>query len=118
MNLAEQLTEIYEKHETWHSNKLSHEDAIKYHQTILDSGNCITVSDGEILVGYCEYYLSHGVCYIQNLFIRKEYRLGKAILLMKRRLFQVCDGAKIFIGDRNKFNKRYTELSIRSNHGK
>jgi hypothetical protein len=117
MNLAEQLTDIYEKKEDWHKTRLSHEEAVKYHQERLDSGNIITVSDGNILAGYLEFYIRHGVCYIHNLFILPEYRRGIVAKMIKRRLFEVSKGCKIFFGERNKAGVRYPEFKTRSQNG-
>jgi ribosomal protein S18 acetylase RimI-like enzyme len=113
MNLAEQLTDIYEKKEDWHKTRLSHEEAVKYHQERLDWGNIITVSDGNTLAGYLEFYIRHGVCYIHNLFILPEYRRGIVAKMIKRRLFEVAKGCKVFFGERNKHAQRYPELQTR-----
>jgi len=117
MTLAEQLTKIYLECEDWHERKLSEEEANRYHETILRNGNCITVEDKGNLVGYCEYYVNHGICYIKNLFIRRDYRNGKVIRMMKRRLFEIIGKGRILIGDRNKNNKRYSEVAIRRSNG-
>ena len=110
MTLAEQLTEIYLKHETWHNgDKLSYGESIKYHERILANGECITISIGEKLIGYVEFQYDPWICYIRNLFILPEYRNKEAIWKLRERLFQVCPNCKIFRGDRNKNGERKLE---------
>lgn len=56
MNIAQQLTEVYLTKEFWHKNKLSQEEADKYHERLLMQGNIIThITDG-VLEGYLEFY--------------------------------------------------------------
>lgn len=116
--LTEALTEIYEREESWHTERLSHNEALKYHQAILLNQHVITICNGQELAGYCEFYINNGVCFVANLFIRPEYRQGKTIKMLKNKLFEVSKGAKIFIGERNKFQKKYMETQLRRNHGK
>lgn len=111
--LARQLTEIYECEENWHRARLSHEEALDYHKKILESGNCITLCDEDKLIGYVEFYVTHGVCYVQNLFIRVAYRNTKAIRMIKNRLFQVIGKCRVIVGDRNKNATRYPEYALR-----
>lgn len=114
--LLDGLWELYQL-EDWHESKLSRSDADAYHQRLLDEGRIITVSNGEELVGYVEYIKEHGVCYIQNLYIRSEYRLGKVARMLKRRLFEATKGFRVYTGDRNKFKKRYAEFQLRRSYG-
>jgi hypothetical protein len=102
MDLVEELVKVYEQEEWWHKKRLSHEEAVEYHSKIIRDGNCITVCDGNILVSYCEFFKAHGVCYVKNLWVRENYRLGRAIQQMKKRLFEVCKDCKIFLGERQK----------------
>lgn len=115
--LAKQLTDIYLTEEDWHQERMGREEAFLYHLSILQNSQCLTVTDGEILSGYCEFYVSNGVCFVANLFIRKQYRHGRTIKLIKNKLFEVAKGAKIFMGERNKFNRKFPEVQLRSKHG-
>jgi len=115
--LAKKLTELYEQ-ETWHKKRLSKEEADRYHLSRLNSGNIITVEDNGLLCGYVEFYQNHGCCYIHNLFIRPEYRRGKVAKLIKQKLFEVCDNAKVYLGNRNKNGKRYSQFQLRRQNGR
>ena len=117
MNLFEKITEIYLNEEFWHDKKLSREEANEYHRRMLLNGNILTVSDGETLAGYCEYFIQDGVCFINSLYIKEGYRGKKVIWMLKKRLFQVARGCRIFLGERNKFNMKYPEAQLRSQHG-
>lgn len=99
--------------EPWNDTKLTDTELNEYHKKAIAQGSIITVSDGDYLVGYVEFYLNEGVCYIYNLFIREEYRCKKAIWMLKHRLFQVCGKCKIYLGERNKLGSKYTEAQIR-----
>ena len=118
--IISQLLDFYydEKYEFWHKERLSRIEAWKYHEDKLRRGELITISDGELLVGYVEFTINNGCCFVNNLFIRSEYRNKKAIWMLKKRLFEVCRKVKVYLGERNKFNKRYPEAQLRSQHGR
>lgn len=116
--LAQQLTDIYLTQEHWHDERMGPEEALNYHRSILANDQCLTVTDSDKLCGYCEFYISNRVCFVANLFIRPEYRRGQTIRLLKKKLFEVAKGARIFIGERNKFNRKFPEVQLRSQNGK
>ena len=122
MSIAEQLTEIYLKYETWHKNKLSEEEANIYHDTLLNKGNIIVVRDGETVVGYTEFwrltYEQFGriicgepfsathedvqtgqIAYVANTFVKKEYRKGQVIRMLKDRFFEANTLCTHFCGE-------------------
>ena len=122
MSLAEQLTNIYLREENWHDTKLSKEDAINYHERIIFSGNCITVEDGDFLVGYCEFWrinyeqfgriicgerfsaltenITNGyIAYVANTFIRVDYRNGKVYKMLRDRFFEANRDCQYFVGE-------------------
>ena len=112
MGLVDQLWELYER-EDWHNERLTRKEADEYHQNLLDMGRIITVQDGNRLVAYVEFSWEHGICEINNLFIRPEYRGGRIIRMMKKRL-EALTNFKVVMGDRNKFGKRFNEFQLRS----
>jgi len=91
---------------------MSKEEADKHHEEMLKSGRIITVSDGDILAGYVEFSIEHGVCFINDLFIRPAYRGREVIWMMYKRLREVYKG-KIYLGERNKHGLRYPEVQLR-----
>jgi hypothetical protein len=113
MSLIDQLWEIYDTSEWWHDRRQPKEEIDAYHEEKFRLGEIITISDGNTLVGYVTFTINHGCCYIEDLFIHPEYRRGRAFWQMKKRLFEKFPG-KVFFGERNKFNRRYTEFKIRS----
>ncbi len=54
--IIEQLTNIYYEKENWHKDKLSKEDANKYHERLLMQGNILTVVKDNELKGYIEVW--------------------------------------------------------------
>jgi len=78
-SLAEKLTEIYLKKETWHTSKLSKEDADLYHRTLLMMGQIFTyVSDNE-LIGYLEVWRINREQLSRLVLNEKVYALGEDI---------------------------------------
>jgi hypothetical protein len=105
-----QLGDIYFNLETYREERLSAIEIWQYHERKLLGGELITVADGDLLVGYVEFHVEAGCCFIENLFVREGYRRGKASWLMKRRLFEVCKGAKVFLGDRQRRDRLEAQL--------
>lgn len=103
------MTYFYYEFEGWHKEKMRYDEALKYHTDIFNSGNCITVRDGELLVGYLEFYLEGEECYIKNMYIREEYRNGETIKMLKKRLFDVAKDCTLFKGERNYNGEREWE---------
>lgn len=122
MSIVDQLTEIYLHEEDWHKEKLSKEEADRYHEVMLSNGNIITVSDGDILCGYVEYWrvsfeqfgriicgepfssihenVQNGqIAYLANTYIRPEYRHGKVYKLLRARFLEVNKLCTHFCGE-------------------
>lgn len=95
--IIDDLTYIYLNFETWHKNKLSQEEANKYHERLLMQGNILTYVDNGKLIGYVEAWkinydqlgrilcevpfyvfdedITNGnIAYIHNMWISPEYR--------------------------------------------
>ena len=108
--------------EYWHKCKLPKEEADKYHQKLLDSGNIITVTDNDTLCGYVEYwrltYESFGriicgepfsamqedvqtgwIAYVANTFILPDYRRGKVSRILRDRFIEVNKSCRYFVGE-------------------
>ena len=75
-DIAKQLTDIYELDEVWHTNKMTHDEAIKYHQECLNNGNIVVYLKDGIVVGYYERYIIGRTCVLYNVFIKPDYRRG------------------------------------------
>ncbi len=81
MSTVDQLVEIYQKQEEWHTNKLSPEDSREYFMEVIDKGEIITcLSKEKEVLGYVEFYQidTHsgkmGVAF--NGWIHPDYRRG------------------------------------------
>lgn len=122
MTLAEQLTEVYLKYETWHKEKISKEEADKYHARLLSTGNIITVEKegqllgyvefwrlsyeqfGRIIAGepfsaYCEDVQSGHIAYVANTYILPEYRRGGVYRMLRDRFFEANKHCTHFVGE-------------------
>lgn len=123
MTIPEQLTDIYLTKEHWHvGGKLSQEDSIKYHDTLLNKGNIIVVRDGERVVGYAEFwrltYEQFGriicgepfsalqedvqtgqIAYLANAFIEEGYRGCNVARMLRNRFFEVNTLCTHFCGE-------------------
>lgn len=117
MTLIEQLAGFYYEYEHWHTERLDRIELAKHHEWKITHGELLTVSDGQMLIGYCEFTKRAGACFVENIFILPKYRNGGASKLIKNRLFKVCSDCKIFFGERNKKNTKYPEAQLRSAHG-
>lgn len=128
MNTINQLIEIYLKLENWHTKKLSVEESFEYFLKLLSQGNIIIFMDGEKVCGYLEFFritpqqftkildnnfytfdenITDGpICYISDLFIRKEYRRGLAIKYLKQIFMNINRDCTCFIGRETNHNNR------------
>jgi hypothetical protein len=121
LNLAEQLTRIYHESETWHKIKLDEESSNEYHRKLLEQGNIITITKGDLLVGYVEFWrisyeqfgriicgepfsalcedVVHGnIAYVANTFILPEYRKGKVYKMLRDRFLETNKMCTHFCG--------------------
>lgn len=120
--LVSQLNQIYYEEEWWIKEKISLEEITRYHNTVLEQGNLITQTDGDILCGYVEFWRinfeqfgriicgerfspldqdvwSGYIAYVANTFIRPEYRNGVTYRMLRNRFFEVNAGCTYFVGN-------------------
>lgn len=116
-----QLWEFYEQ-ETWHKTRIGREDADLYHAKLLAFGNILTVSEGDILLGYVEFWRinyeqfgrlicgehfsayhedvqSGPIAYVANTFIRPEWRSTSCAKELKRAFFEANSHCTHFVGE-------------------
>ena len=121
MGLIDQLWEFYEKHEWWQETRRSKEEIDHYHSTLIQQGNIITCSDGDILCGYVEAWrvsyeqfgriicgepfsalheniLNGQIAYLANTYIRPEYRRGEVYKMLRNRFFEANRDCTHFVG--------------------
>lgn len=121
MSLVEQLNDIYFENENWHTAKLSRMEAWKYHERLLNDGNIITISDGDMLCGYIEFWrisyeqfgriicgepfsamhenvLNGQIAYVANTFIKENFRNGEVYKLLRNRFFEFNKDCTHFCG--------------------
>lgn len=116
--LAEQITEVYLNEEDYYAEKMSEKEANAHHESMLRAGQIITVSSPDgILLGYLEFSINNGCCFINDVFIRPAYRRSRVAWMLKKRLFEVCDKTRVFLGERNKFGTRFPEVQLRRHDG-
>lgn len=115
------LTQHYLKNEDWHDKKLPYEEAMKYHQSLMDSGNIIAViQDGELL-GYVEFLrinfeqfgkmvchapffildenITDGnICVVHNVWIRKDCRRGPVFFYLRDKFYEINHTCEYYAG--------------------
>lgn len=125
--MINELTKIY-LNETRFKTRLSEEEAEKYFRCLLDKGNIYTATKGGQLVGYIEYFkiteeqvkriisgrgfhigeediTSGDICFVQDVWIDKNYR-GKEIWKeLKNGLFERTKGCRLYIGEEQNTGK-------------
>lgn len=122
-DIIEQLLQFYydPEKEFWHSERMSRISAYKYYEKLLHDGNIITISDNDILCGYCEMYrlsyeqfgriicgepfsavqenvLNGQIAYVANTYIRPEYRRGQVYRMLRERFFEFNKDCTHFCG--------------------
>ena len=104
------MTDIYFKDEDWHFQKMPYGSALRYHQRGLDDGSItVYVADGEVL-GYYERRFVDNTCFLYNLYVKPQKRMGKVIKSLKRVFFGAMpvniDKVIGRRGDKMSFHKR------------
>lgn len=107
MNLVDQLVEIYYAEEWWQKDKLTHQAAYYYHDTLLNKKNRIVpFLCNDVVLGYVESWrinfeqfgrlVCHApfnapeedvetgnIAYVANVWVRKQERRGEVIRFLK-----------------------------------
>ena len=119
--IVKQLTQIYLREEKWHSTYLDEESANEYHKELLQRGNILSCSQGDLLLGYVEFWrinyeqfgriicgegfsalcedVIHGyIAYVANTYIRPEYRKGEVYKMLRDRFFEFNKDCTYFVG--------------------
>ena len=116
MGIAEQLTEIYEKEEWWHKARMSHEQAIRYHDSEYSKGNIyVYKEDGEVL-GYYQRAFNDDKCFLMNVWVKRKGIFKK----LYRHFFDTMpDNIKKVYGEKQSIGGKYIERIItRGRYGK
>lgn len=122
MNIPEQLSLIYLELEHWHKEKLTYEESLSYFDHMLNSGNIITVCDGDFVVGYVEFWrinyeqlgrlmcgeglaaqaediTTGNIAYVANIYILEHYRNAGVFKMLLSRFRIVNDLCTHFCGE-------------------
>lgn len=117
-----QLVDIYLKEEWWHNTKLSYDEAVKYHQKMLDRGNIITYEEKGEVLGYVEVWkltfeqfgriicgaefnpfdedtTSGYVAYVANIWVHPQQRDSIVIKILRTKFFTYCFKCGYFVGE-------------------
>lgn len=105
MGIVEQLVEIYEKYEDWHATRLTHEEAVAYHQEHYEKGDIYVVTKEGEVGGYYERYFDGDRCILFNVWVRPEMRGKETFKELYRHFFATMpkhitkiDGEKVKLG--------------------
>lgn len=113
---------MYQKEETWHTKRLSEEDAILYHEVLLRKKRIIPYLFDDQLLGYIESWridfeqfgrlICHlpfsavseevekgPICYVANIWVRKDHRDGAVLKALRNELFIQNVTAEFFVGE-------------------
>jgi len=119
--IAQQLVDIYYQYETWHTDKLTYEQVLVYHQTMLDKNAIITYQQEGIVLGYFEVWfltfeqfgrlvahapfnqsdedISKGnLAYVANTWIHPNFRQGAIYKVLRNRFFKMCNHCEYYCG--------------------
>lgn len=138
-HIIDQLVDIYQNKEGWHIKKLSYEDSSDYFIRLIASGNIIVCENEGVVHGYVEFFrvtpsqlikiidrdfyvydenISDGpICYINGIYINKEFRNSIALKFLKKVFFKVNEGCRYFVGIDSKRNRRL-RIKGELNYGK
>ena len=113
MGIIEQLTYIYEHFEPWHEKRMSHEEALKYHQDEYDKGNIhVHLVDGKVL-GYYQRYFLYNTCFLWNVFVDETYRGNGIFKKMRYHFFSTMPkGITKIVGEKQSIGGKVIERKI------
>lgn len=137
-NIILQLVNIYNEHEWWHKEKMSYEDAYKYHAHQFKNGNIFVYMKDEKVVGYCEYWrcdfrqwgrivchapfspleenVTRGdVCVVANVWIDENYRKSEVVKSMEKEFFKRNCSAEYFVGQAERKSANLIKVFKREN---
>jgi hypothetical protein len=121
MNTVDQLWSFYEQ-ESWHKKRISKEEHDSYVSKLLSLGNILTVSDGDVLLGYVEFWridfeqFGRIICgehfsayhenvqggliaYVANTFIRPEMRSTDVYKRLRTQFLRANSHCTHFVGE-------------------
>lgn len=119
--IVEQLVDIYYKHESWHGEKLSYQEALAYHTKLYNQGNIQVYEKDGIVLGYFEAWfinfeqfgrivcrlpfsgmgediLSGKLAYVANTWIHPDFRAGVVYKVLRNRFFNICNKCDYYCG--------------------
>ena len=122
VTIIDQLVRIYETEEPWHTTRMSHEEAVKYHQKLYDDGCIIVYHELGVVLGYIEVWrlsfeqLGRCVCrhpfsayledvksgniaYVANVWVDEKFRRGSVMKMIKHLFFAAHHDAEYFVGE-------------------
>lgn len=133
-DLVYQLTDIYQKEETWHRTKLSIPESIKYFEKMIGNNRIIWVYD-YTLKGYVEFWhitfpqlsqiirgefksgtenVNDGeICYVANVWVQPMYRKSEVFRELHDRLMEASSQCDYIAGESNKDNRKLKIHNIR-----
>ena len=127
MTILDQLYDIYETYEYWHTSRLTRTQFDHYTQKLIDQGNIFYVQDGDKIVGYTEVWkinysqfgrllcveniiadgedvLNGNIAYVANVFIDPLYRqkfghIDGVIKKMRKQYFEFTENCQYHVGE-------------------
>lgn len=120
-DFATQLIDIYYQYEDWHRSKLPREEAYKYFDKLLKTGNIQVYEQEGRILGYVEVWrinyaqfgriicherfsamdedISSGnICYLANTWIHPDFRHTNVYKILKLMFFKSNFGCDYFVG--------------------
>ncbi len=120
--MIDQLVKSYFQNETWIKNKLTPEEAWKYHEKLYSQGNIIVYQELGVMLGYVEFwrinyeqfgriicqepfsaYIENvkdgNIAYVANVWIEPKFRNTTIIKTLKLLFFKRNFDADYFVGE-------------------
>jgi hypothetical protein len=111
--IVDQLWFIYQNFEFWHTTRLTYDEACKYHQERLDSGNIhVYEEDGQVL-GYYESYDVGSERRLNNVVVLPGYRRGRVFKELCKHFFDTMpDNIDRITGTKQKLFVKWREAKL------
>jgi hypothetical protein len=114
LTIPQQLTEIYNNEEWWHTTRMSYSDALRYHDDRHKKGFIHVYEENGEVLGYYERYIIGDTCFLHNVYIRPEHRRGKVFKSLYRHFFDTMpEGVIKIVGTKQKIDGKLTERFIK-----